>query len=104
MSTHGRIALFGFAALLAFTLLAGLARNFHSREQERFSATVTALDPAGSDGMSPNAKLTKLEAKTADGRVITVVSSRKQAPATGERITVSTRTTLWGQTWYALAE
>jgi hypothetical protein len=104
MSTHGRIALFGFAALLVFTLLAGLARNFHSREQERFAATVMALEPAGPGMTSPNTKLTKLEATTADGRTITVVSSRKQAPAPGDRITVSTRTTLWGQTWYALAE
>ncbi len=104
MSSHGRIALIGFAALLAFTLLAGIARNFHSREQERFAATVLALDPAGTDIKSPNAKLVKFEAKTADGHTITVVSSRKQAPAPGDRITVSTRTTLWGQTWYALVE
>lgn len=105
MSRHGKIGLFGFAALLIFTLIAGIARTYHSREQDRFEAIVLpATASAAAEDGSPLAKMVKFEAKTTDDRTITVVSSRKQAPAPGDRIKVSTRVTLWGQKWYALIE
>ena len=104
MTPLGKLALIGFAALLIVGLIAGLARDFYSREGDRFEATVTAITPAGNDYKSPTPKLTKLEAKTGDGRAIVITSGRLQGIAPGDRITVSARVTPWGQTWYALAE
>lgn len=104
MSPIGKLALVVFALLLVVGLMAGLARDFYSREQSRFEATVTTITPAGNDYKSPTPRLTKLDAKTVDGREIVITSGRLQGIAPGDRITVSARVTPWGQVWYARAE
>lgn len=103
MTLMGKLALIGFALLLIVGLIAGLARDFYSRERDRFEAVVTAITPAGNDFKSPTPRLTKLEANTVDGRPIVITSGRLQGIAPGDRISVSARVTPWGQVWYALA-
>lgn len=104
MTPLGKLALIGFGALLVVGLMAGLARDFYSREQGRFEATVSAITPAGNDYKSPTPRLTKLDARTVDGRDIVITSGLLQGLAPGDKITVAARVTPWGQVWYSLAE
>lgn len=104
MTPLGKLALIGFGVLLVVGLMAGLTRDFYSRDADRIYVIVTAITPAGNDFKSPTPRLTKIEGKTVDGRTIEITSGLRPGFAPGDRIAVAVRVTPWGQTWYALPE
>ena len=104
MTPLGKLALIGFGILLVVGLMAGLTRDFASRDVDRIYVIVTAITPAGNDYKSPTPRLTKLEGRTVDGREIVITSGLIRGIAPGDRIAVAVRVTPWGQTWYSLPD
>ncbi len=104
MTPLGKLALVGFGLLLVIGLMAGLTRDFYSRDVDRIYVIVTAVTPAGTDYKSPAPRLTKIEGSTVDGRTIAITSGLRPGFAPGDRIAVAVRVTPWGQTWYSLPE
>lgn len=105
-TTTKAVLLLLFVLLLAGGMIAGLVRDFASKDKAILGGVVTSVTLAGNDYKSPTPRLTRADIRLDDGRDIFVTSGSTllRGLDKGTRVKVAERRTPWGQTWYAVVE